>query len=112
MIKTRKVNPCGWDDAKLIFEPNRTRRSTMELPHVTEEGREDATPFTEGRFPQCLRPEIERLAQVLYERRVAEGLPEDPFQDWVDAEAEVMASHESSPARLLPGGDLFPLLVD
>ena len=67
---------------------------------------------TPDAYPECLRPEIERLAQALYERRVAEGRELDPFEDWVAAEALVRTSHEESPARLLPGGDLFPYRID
>ena len=59
-------------------------------------------------YPECLRPEIERLAAVIYERRLADGRDPDPFGDWLEAEAIVKHSHEASPARLLPGGDLFP----
>jgi len=63
-------------------------------------------------YPDCLRPEIERIAQYLYEQRVAAGRAPDPFGDWVEAEALVMHDHETSPARLLPGGDLFPYRID
>ena len=63
-------------------------------------------------FPECLKPEIAQLAQAYYAMRVQAGLPEDPLQDWLDAEHAVMVSHRSSPARLLPGGDLFPYRQD
>ena len=61
-----------------------------------------------GHYPECLEPEIARLAQELYERRLDEGRALDPVADWLQAEELVTAAHRASPARFLPGGDLFP----
>lgn len=56
--------------------------------------------------------EIEALAQELYLRRLAEGREPDALRDWLEAEELLLESHRRSPARLLPGGDLFPFAVD
>lgn len=62
-----------------------------------------ATPFRE-----CLRPEIEALARERAYHRLVCGEDPDPLGDWLEAEREVLRSHARSPARLMPGGDLFP----
>lgn len=59
-------------------------------------------------YRECLRPEIEALAREFARHRIEIGDDPDPFNDWIQAEREVMRSHEHSPARLMPGGDLFP----
>jgi hypothetical protein len=59
-------------------------------------------------FRECLRPEIEALAREHAHHRILIGEDPDPFADWVEAEREILRSHAASPARLMPGGDLFP----
>lgn len=61
----------------------------------------------ESTYPECLHDEIEATARELYERRVAEERSGSPLEDWLEAETHVKESHRGSPARLLPGGDLF-----
>ena len=61
-------------------------------------------------FPEFLRPEVEALARHLWEVRVAHDLPGDPVDDWLDAEEEVLYELFTSPARLLPGGDILHAL--
>jgi hypothetical protein len=58
-------------------------------------------------FPECLRPEVEALASHLWEARLYHGEPEDAWSDWMDAEDELLSRCFDSPARLMPGGDLF-----
>lgn len=83
----------------------------MERQTVTDESGEPGAfaPSFEEHYPACLRPEIARLAAAFYQRRIAEGLEPDAVQDWLDAERYVTRTHRTSPARMLPGGDLFPL---
>jgi hypothetical protein len=92
------------------------RRSKKEVvvehPHVAPVHL-SATPVAEhDSFPECLRAEVGQRAREIYERRTQWGLPGDEISDWLDAEAEVIESHEASPARLMPGGDLFPFPLD
>jgi hypothetical protein len=59
-------------------------------------------------FPECLRSEVEASAHAFYLQRVAAGIDGSPESDWLAAENFVLGRHAHSPARFLPGGDLFP----
>lgn len=69
------------------------------------------TPGSPDRFPECLRAEVERIAREIHDHRCADGDPDDPLRDWLDAEEEVLGRCLTSPARRLPGGDLFPEMI-
>lgn len=60
-------------------------------------------------YPACLHGEVEAAAREIYECRLAAGRPGTALEDWLEAEARVLESHVHSPARLVPGGDLFDL---
>jgi hypothetical protein len=59
-------------------------------------------------FPECLRSEVEASAHALYLNRMASGVEGSPELDWLAAENLVLSRYVHSPARYLPGGDLFP----
>lgn len=63
----------------------------------------------ESTYPACLQGKVEAVAREIHEARLAEGHPGSLLDDWLEAEVRVLQSHERSPARLMPGGDLFDL---
>ena len=77
-----------------------------DLPHLSP------MPLPPDTFPECLRDDVVRRAQEIYEARTALGVEGNEVGDWLAAEAEVMAAHAESPARLVPNGDLFPYELD
>lgn len=68
-------------------------------------------PDSPDRFPECLRSEVERVAQEIHDHHLIVSDPADPLQEWLEAEDEVLGRYVESPARRLPGGDLFNELV-